>query len=261
MMENKKIPPFTEETARACEGRVSSLQSMGTLDGPGIRYVVFLQGCPLRCACCHNPETWDVSGGTLENAGVLFDKILRYRNYFGRDGGVTVSGGEALLQPRFTAALFWLCHRAGIHTCLDTSGCILTDEVRYLLSLTDLVLLDIKYTNNDDYVRYVGCTLSKPLEFLAYLQDKDVPVHVRQVIIEGKNDSLSSIKRLSEMVAPFTVVKKTELLPFHTLCRTKYESMGIPFAFSSIPDTQPHTIERLSKELANYTQEAKQSKK
>ena len=136
-------------------GRVHSIQSLGTVDGPGVRFVVFLQGCPLRCGCCHNPDTWDVTGGTQYTAREIVDKAERFKEYFGVNGGITLSGGEPLLQPAFVREVFSLCRERGIHTCLDTSGCILSDEVKEVLTLTDRVLLDIKYTDENSYVKYV----------------------------------------------------------------------------------------------------------
>lgn len=139
-------------------GRVSSFQSLGAVDGPGIRFVVFLQGCPLRCIYCHNPETWDMQGGTEMTADEVFSKIRKYRNYFGKNGGVTVSGGEALLQIEFVEAIFSLCREAGIHTALDTSGtgCQDDEKLENLLGLTDLVICDLKFVNEEDYVRNTG---------------------------------------------------------------------------------------------------------
>lgn len=129
------------------KGRIHSYQTMGTLDGPGVRFVVFMQGCNIRCAYCHNPDTWELTGGQEIEADALFQKILRYKAYFGKEGGVTVSGGEAILQPEFVRELFCLCHKAGIHTALDTSGNLLNEPIKQLLDVTDLVLLDIKMTS------------------------------------------------------------------------------------------------------------------
>ena len=129
------------------KGRVHSFQSLGTLDGPGVRFVVFMQGCPLRCRCCHNPDTWECEGGEEYTPSEIIEKVTRYREYFGEKGGITLSGGEPLLQASFAECLFSLSKSAGINTCLDTSGIILTDEVKRLLAVTDRVLLEIKYTN------------------------------------------------------------------------------------------------------------------
>ncbi len=240
-----------EEIARlrAVKGRVSAQQSMGTVDGPGIRYVVFLQGCPLRCGCCHNPETWDPEGGSLTTAGEIFDRIDRCRAYY-RQGGVTLSGGEPLLQWEFACALLALCRQAGLHTCLDTSGCGTEQGAKEILALTDLVLLDVKYTNDEDYRRYVGCSLQVPLKFLALAQSMQVPVRLRQVIISGKNDDEENLRRLAAIAAAHSCVCGTELLAFRTLCRTKYEQMGISFPLGEIPDTPDSLVAGLQKTLS-----------
>ena len=133
------------------KGRVHSIQSMGTLDGPGVRFVVFLQGCPLRCKCCHNPDTWDFKKGKECSAAELVGRALRYKEYFGSDGGVTLSGGEPLMQDEFAIEFFRLCRENGLNTCLDTSGCVLNEATKELLSLTDRVLLDIKYLSDEEY--------------------------------------------------------------------------------------------------------------
>ena len=144
-------------------GRVHSIQSMGTLDGPGVRFVIFLQGCQLRCGCCHNPDTWDMGGGTQYCAEDIVRRAVRYREYFGDEGGVTVSGGEPLLQADFVREVFEECHKEGINTCLDTSGSLLTDGVRELLEVTDRVLLDIKYTSDEAYRENVKCPMETPM--------------------------------------------------------------------------------------------------
>jgi pyruvate formate lyase activating enzyme len=230
-------------------GKIHSTQSLGTLDGPGVRFVVFLQGCPLRCACCHNPDTWSLEGGVPRSPEDLFREILRYRSYFGEDGGVTVSGGEALLQPEFTAALFSLCREAGIHSCLDTSGCIINPAVKKLLSLTDLVLLDIKYTSEEEYRRYVKGSYQGTLAFLSLLEEMKIPSWLRQVIIPGINDGEENLDRLAALAASHIWVKKTELLAFRKLCVSKYESLGIPFPFGDYPEASQSLIDQLSQNL------------
>ena len=227
------------------QGFVSSIQSLGTVDGPGIRYTVFMQGCPLRCACCHNPETWLTEGGTPYTAEALFAKILRYRSYFGDTGGVTLSGGEPLLQARFAEALFRLCRSEGIHTCLDTSGSIFNADVDRLLSVTDYVLLDLKYTNDEDYRAYVGCSMDAPLAFLRELEKRKLPTTVREVIIPSVNDTEESILRLKELVGGCSCVEAIELLPFRKLCHTKYEKLGIHFRFGDREEPTPEKMEAL----------------
>lgn len=231
-------------------GRVHSIQSMGTLDGPGIRYVVFLQGCNLRCGCCHNPDTWCASEGTEHEAAELIRRAERFREYFGERGGITLSGGEPLLQSAFATEIFALAHEAGINTCLDTSGSILNEGVRTLLSHTDRVLLDIKYTTDALYREFVGCSLDAPLAFLDYLEERGIPTTVRQVIIPGKNDDGENIKRLKNITRGHTCVDKIELLPFKKICKVKYDNMGIPFPFESIPTPTAEKMRALNALLA-----------
>ena len=220
-------------------GRIHSIQSLGTVDGPGIRFVVFMQGCNLRCGCCHNPDTWDIKGGTEYTAEEIVKKALRYKEYFGKDGGITVSGGEPLLQAEFVKEVFTLCKNEGINTCLDTSGSILNDSVKELLEVTDRVLLDIKYTENELYKKHVGCDMDKVLSFLSYLNEKKIPTTLRQVIIPTLNNTKENILRLKEIVNNHTCVDKTELLPFRKICQTKYDEMGIEFPFGNLPTPNP----------------------
>ena len=151
-------------------GRIHSFQSLGTVDGPGVRSVIFMQGCPLRCVCCHNPETWDFAGGEQTDVDILVNKILRYKAYYGNSGGVTVSGGEPLMQAEFLTTLFKKLKNYGIHTAIDTSGCVLNEDVINLLEYTDIVLLDFKYTNEGDYLKYTKMEMKKAQDFLEYLQ-------------------------------------------------------------------------------------------
>jgi len=230
-------------------GRIHSFQSLGTVDGPGIRYVVFMQGCNLRCGCCHNPDTWDVQAGEIYTAEQVFQKMLPFQDYFGTTGGITVSGGEPLLQPDFVRQLFSLCKSTGIHTCLDTSGSILNDSVKSLLEVTDLVLLDIKYTTDEDYRQYVGCGIHTPLAFLDYLDSQKIPVVLRQVIIPALNDSADNIGRLKEIAATHTNVTSVELLPFKKICQVKYDKMGLAFPFKDYAAADQETIRRLTRLL------------
>ena len=157
-------------------GYIHSFQSLGAIDGPGIRFVAFTQGCNLRCSCCHNPDTWKMNEGKEYTAEEVANRAARYKEYFGSEGGITVSGGEPLLQADFVKEIFELCHKAGINTCLDTSGSILNDGVKALLKVTDRVLLDIKYTTDELYKKYAGCEMKPVLEFLDYLASLVVPL-------------------------------------------------------------------------------------
>lgn len=223
---------------------------MGTLDGPGVRFVLFLQGCPLHCGYCHNPETRAFDGGKTATVTEIMAKVSRCRPYFGDKGGITVSGGEPLMQTRFVTELFKECKKAGIHTCIDTSGCVLNDDVKELLKYTDLCLLDVKMTNDADYKRYIGCDMSAPLDFLRLLSETDVKVWLRQVIVEGVNDSEENIRLLDGIAKSYDNVTFTELLPFRKLCESKYKEMDIPFPFGCYPETDKKTIERLSAKLS-----------
>ena len=230
------------------QGRIHSFQSLGTVDGPGLRAVVFMQGCPLRCACCHNPDTWDMSGGKLTEARDVFEKIYRLRSYFGKEGGLTVSGGEPLMQTEFVTELFSLCKNAGISTALDTSGCVYNEKVERLLELCDIVLLDYKYTNEEDYSRYVGMKKASVDAFLQRLDELGKRVWLRQVIIPKINDTEDSTEKLYALREKYNCIEKIELLPFRKLCIEKYRSMGIEFLLENTPEASEELINKLKKD-------------
>ncbi len=227
-------------------GQVHSIQSLGTVDGPGLRFVVFFQGCNLRCKCCHNPDTWEMQSKKTFTPEEIVKKTLNYREYFGEKGGITLSGGEPLLQPDFAYEVFKLCHENGINTCLDTSGSILNKQVKKLLTETDRVLLDIKYTDDYLYIENVGCSLNKPLDFLKYLNEQKIPTIIRQVIIPTLNDNEENIERLNEIVKVHKCVEKIELLPFKKICQTKYDSMNIKFPFADLDTPTKETMDKLN---------------
>lgn len=224
-------------------GFVHSFQSMGTLDGPGVRFVVFMQGCNLRCKCCHNPDTWQFKTGDTYTATEVLSKVVRFKSYFSKDGGITVSGGEPLMQASFVSELFEACHDEGINTCLDTSGSVINEQVKDLLSHTDRVLLDIKYTNDEQYIENVGCSYQKVLEFLELLDSMNIATTLRQVIIPTLNDNEDNILRLKALKDAHKCVDKIELLAFKKICQTKYDDMKIdfPFAHIEVPDKDKMT--------------------
>ncbi|MEG2080898.1 MAG: pyruvate formate-lyase-activating protein [Oscillospiraceae bacterium] len=230
-------------------GKIHSFQSLGTVDGPGIRTVLFMQGCTLRCPYCHNPDTWKLDCGENVSVDEMISKILRFKSYFGKDGGVTVSGGEPLIQAEFVTELFKKLHQNGINTALDTAGAIINKNTENLLNVTDLVLLDIKYSDDDKYKKYIGIPIKLPLEFLSMCEKKNISVIIRQVITEGINDSEEDIKALKNLLSPYKNIKKIELLPFRKLCISKYEEMGVPFPFSDKNETNMSKIESLSQLL------------
>ena len=227
------------------KGRVHSIQSLGAVDGPGVRFVVFMQGCPLRCGCCHNPDTWEFKGGEEWTAEQIVSKAERFKEYFGKEGGITISGGEPLLQAEFAEKVFSLCKEKGINTCLDTSGCVLNVQVEKLLSVTDRVLLDVKYTSAKQYKDFVGCDLEQVLSFLEYLNNHKIPTTLRQVIIPTLNDTKENILKLKEIAKANSNVDKIELLPFKKLCQMKYDKLGIEFPFKDIEEPSKEKMSEL----------------
>lgn len=228
-------------------GRVNAIQTLGTLDGPGVRFVAFLQGCPLRCACCHNPETWDPIGGTVYTATELVNEAERYRSYFGIRGGITLSGGEPLLQADFTTEVFRLCRERGIHTCLDTSGCGCHSES--VLAYTDYCLLDVKYATDELYKKYTGGSIIQPMTCLEQLERRQIPTRIRQVTIPGLNDTPEQVETLVKLTEPYSCVTEWELLPFRTLCREKYERLGLEFRLSGTPEPSEAAMTALRQHL------------
>jgi pyruvate formate lyase activating enzyme len=235
-------------------GRIHSIQTMGTVDGPGVRFVVFLQGCDWRCAYCHNPDTWKKSEGTEIEAVELAKNAARYRAYYGKQPGITVSGGEALCQMEFVTELFRECKKNGFHTALDTSGSCLDlwnedsgencetmnssakQRLKELLEVTDLCLLDIKFTTEVEYNKYTGSSLYHVMEFLKLLEQYQIKTWIRQVLVPGLHDNEENLKRLCQITNQFTIIEKVEFLPFRKLCVEKYETLGIPFRFECYPE-------------------------
>lgn len=235
------------------KGYIHSFQSLGTVDGPGVRFVVFFQGCNLRCKCCHNPDTWSkVGDAKLYEAQEVVNRAERYKEYFKNTGGITLSGGEPLLQSEFAKDIFALCKEKGINTCLDTSGSIINSEVLHLLKYTDRVLLDIKYTDDALYKDNAGCSIDIPLGFLRILNERHISTTLRQVIIPTVNDSEENIIRLHGIAEAHNCVDKIELLPFRKICQTKYDDMKIPFPFGDLPTPSKENMEHLKSFIKNY---------
>ncbi len=230
-------------------GVIHSIQSLGTVDGPGVRFVVFMKGCNLRCGCCHNPDTWNCEGGIRYTAQEIADKAVRYKEYFGKEGGITLSGGEPLLQSEFVHEVFKLCHKESINTCLDTAGTVWNESVKALLGETDRILLDIKYTTDLLYREHAGCSLDVPLTFLSHANEACVPVTLRQVIIPTLNDTAENIHALKRIADAHSCVDKVELLPFRKICQVKYDKMGIPFPFAHFPEPSVDSMLTLNRIL------------
>lgn len=225
--------------------KVHSIESFGTVDGPGIRFVIFLQGCHLECKYCHNRDTWDINGGSYKSLDDMLEKIKRYKNYIYPNGGVTVTGGEPLLQVKFLISLFTKLKELNIHTCIDTSGMVaLTDDIKKLLSLTDLVLLDIKHIDAQKCKNLVGFSNELELNFARYLSEHHIPMWIRQVLIPGYTDDRQDLLKLKEFIASLQSVKKVEILPYHDMGKFKWKKLGKMY---SLIDTPPATNEDVQK--------------
>lgn len=229
-------------------GTIHSFQSMGAVDGPGLRYVIFMQGCPLRCIYCHNPDTWEFGGGQRCTPEEAAAKVLRCRPYL-KDGGVTVTGGEPLMQPEFVEELFSILQKEGIHTALDTSGIGDLEKARRVLRNTDLVLADVKFLTVGEYQTYCRADFGKVRAFLELTKELEVPLWIRQVIVPGLNDTAAHMRRLAEFLRAYPNVTNVELLPFRKLCLEKYEARELPFPLADTPECTEDTIERLKREL------------
>lgn len=240
---------MTEHNTAAPLGRVHSCQSMGAVDGPGLRYVVFLQGCPLRCAYCHNPDTWEFGGGEEATVESLLQKIRRCAPYIKKEGGVTVTGGEPLAQSEFVAALFAALRAEGFHTALDTAGAGDKAGARRVLAHTDLLLADLKFTTEEEYRRCAGGSLAHTLAFLDLAREMGVPLWLRHVVVPGLTDGAEHAARFAALCRRYGNLQRVELLPFHKLCLEKYRAMGLPFPLEETPEAGPEHLRRLQEAL------------
>lgn len=230
--------------------KVHSVESFGTVDGPGVRFVLFLQGCHLQCKYCHNRDTWDINSGNYMSLDNIFDKIIRCKNYITPRGGVTITGGEPLLQAKFIAELFEKLKKEGIHTCIDTSGMVaLTEDVKRALSLTDLVLLDVKHIDDKKCKDLVGFSNKLELDFARYLSDNNIPIWIRQVLIPGITDSEADLIKLKEFVSSLKTVQKVEFLPYHNLGEFKWKKLGFNYELQGIRPATDEDINRAIKIL------------
>ena len=234
------------------KARIHSFESFGAVDGPGIRFVVFFQGCSLRCKYCHNRDTWPLNSGLEYTSDELISKILRYKNYFTvSGGGVTLSGGEPLLQQDFLLELLPKFKKQGIHTTIDTSGSLpLTDKMKKIIDLTDLFLLDIKCINDDICKDLVGVSNKLELAFARYLSDIDKPVWIRQVLVPGITDHEEDLLQLKDFLTTLKNVKKVEILPYHDLGRFKWENLGCNYELEDVPNATTEDVARAKKILS-----------
>lgn len=229
-------------------GNVAGFETMGLVDGPGVRFVVFLQGCPLRCLYCHNPEMWNNDEQKIQiSPEDLVKKIKRYKPYFKGVGGVTISGGEPLTQAEFVCEVFKLCKENDIHTCLDTSG--FGKDYDELLSYCDLVILDVKELDAEKYKKLTGKKIDQFFKFVETCQKKNKKLWLRQVIVPGLNDTVENVKKLNEFAKSLSNVEKVELLPYHTMGVEKYEKLGIKYRLDGVQDMDKKACEKLLKYL------------
>lgn len=226
--------------------KVHSIESFGTVDGPGIRFTLFLQGCHLQCKYCHNRDTWDINGGEYKSVDEIFEKIKKYKNYIvPSGGGVTVTGGEPLLQVKFLIELFKKLKSEGISTCIDTSGMfIITDDIKTLLSMTDLVLLDIKHIDNKKCKELVGKSNQKELEFAQYLSDNNIKIWIRQVLIPGYTDDREDLIKLRDFIRKLKTVEKVQILPYHSMGKYKWEKLGVKYQLENVREATSEDVKR-----------------
>ena len=223
------------------QGRIHSLESFGTVDGPGVRYVVFVQGCPMRCAYCHNPDTWAMTGGTMMEPSYIIEQYERNKGFY-NGGGLTVTGGEPLMQVDFLIDLFTLAKEKGIHTCIDSSGIAFKPgntefiaKLDRLMKLTDLVMLDIKHINPDKHKELTSHPNDGILAFCSYLNDRNVDMWIRHVVVPGITDDEKYLFELGYFIGQFQNLKALDVLPYHTMGEAKYEKLGIDYKLKGVP--------------------------
>ena len=227
------------------DGLIHSFESLAAVDGLGLRCAVFLAGCPLRCAYCHNPDTWKCEGQRLD-AETLVKKIARYKPYFKLEGGVTFSGGEPLLQAEFLSECVPLLKAQGINYAIDTSGAIeISDSVKLVLENSQMVILDLKFWDDESYIKYTGKDMKRTVELLNYLESIGKRTWLRTVIVPGINDSEELLDRYIKLIKDFKCIEKYELLGFHTMGFYKYEKLGIENPLADVPDLDKNVKERL----------------
>lgn len=230
-------------------GHIHSTESFGAADGPGVRFIVFMQGCHMRCRYCHNPDTWKMGGGDEVTADEILKRALRFKPYWGKDGGITISGGEPLLQINFVIELFKKAKELGINTCIDTAGNPFTKEEPFfskfeeLMKYTDLLLLDLKEINPTRHKDLTGFDNSNIIEMAKYLSEINKPVWIRHVLVPEHSDFDEDLDALGDFIDTLSNVDRVEILPYHTLGKFKWENLGIPYTLESISPPSAERIE------------------
>jgi pyruvate formate lyase activating enzyme len=237
-------------------GHVHSIESCGTVDGPGIRFIIFLQGCLMRCKYCHNRDTWDLEGGKDMTVDELMTELLQYRHFINASGGgITISGGEAMLQPEFVKAMFEACRLEGIHTCLDTNGFVrrIDDSTKAVLDVADLVLLDIKQIDNKKHIDLTHVSNKYTLDFANYLAQQNQPVYLRYVVLPGYTDAIEDVHALGKFIEPMKNIEKIEMLPYHELGKHKWTAMGEIYPLDGVSPPEREKMEEIKNILLQYT--------
>lgn len=231
--------------------KVHSMESFGTVDGPGIRFVLFLQGCNLQCKYCHNRDTWDINGGKYKSIDEIIEKVKNYKNYITfSGGGVTVTGGEPLLQAKFLIEFFKKLKQEKIHTCIDTSGMVgITEDIRELLKYTDLVLLDIKHIDSDKCKELVGVPNKREIEFARYLSDNNIKMWIRQVLVPGYTDEEQDLLKLKKFISSLKTVEKVQILPYHSLGKYKWDKLKVEYLLDGVRDANKEDVNRAKRIL------------
>lgn len=234
-------------------GKIHSLESCGTVDGPGIRFVVFCQGCKLRCQYCHNPDTWDTNIGTEITVENLFKEIKKYKSYMHfSNGGVTLSGGEPFLQPEFIKEVFKKCRQEGIHTALDTSGYVDILVAKDVLEYTDMVLLDIKSYNTTVYKNLTGVELASTLELASYMSKINKPVWIRYVLVPNITDDIDDVNNLAKFLSTMKNIERVDVLPFHKMGEFKWKELGYNYKLENIMPPDTKTIDIIKNIFQKY---------
>ena len=236
-------------------GHIHSTESFGAADGPGVRFIVFMQGCHMRCRYCHNPDTWKMDGGDEVSADEILKRALRFKPYWGKDGGITISGGEPLLQIDFVIELFKKAKELGINTCIDTAGNPFTKEEPFfskfeeLMKYTDLLLLDLKEINPARHKDLTGFDNSNIIEMAKYLSEINKPVWIRHVLVPEHSDFDEDLDALGDFIDTLSNVDRVEILPYHTLGKFKWENLGIPYSLESISPPSAERIENAKQRI------------
>ena len=236
-------------------GYIHSIETFGSVDGPGVRFIVFMQGCPMRCQYCHNPDSWKTRVGEQTTTDELLEKALRYRSYWGDKGGITVSGGEALMQMEFVTELFEKAHAMGINTCLDTSAQPFTrkspwfDNFQKLMAVTDTILLDIKHIDDEEHRKLTRFSNENILDCARYLSEIAKPVWIRHVLVPGITDDDAYLLRLHDFLSTLKNIERIDVLPYHTLGTFKYEKLGIEYPLADVPTPTKERVDNARKIL------------